>query len=281
MIEINQDPGTPGGSPAAGWKPGPTKKLAFIIGALIALSACSSQSPAPKKEAAAPPVYYKVDPATAGSVTGTVLFHGKIPPHKKVDMSEDPQCAALHKGSAVYDDAIAASRNGSLANVFIYVKSGLEGKKFEPPKEPVTIDQHGCWFIPRVMGIEAGQKFDVTNSDPVTHNIHPRPHLNHEWNQSQDAGAPPLERRFMAPEVMVRIKCNIHSWMHAWIGVLDNPYYAVTGPDGKFDLSNLPPGNYTIEAWQESLGTQDQQVTVAPQGKNEIQFTFQAATAVQ
>ena len=239
------------------------------------LAACSSAPPPAKKEAAAaPPAYFKVDPATAGAVTGKVVFKGKIPPHKKVDMEEDPKCAALHK-SAVYDDSIAAARDGSLANVFIYVKSGLEGKKFEPPAEPAVMDQKGCWFGPRVLGIETDQKLDVTNSDPVTHNIHPRPHNNREWNQSQDPGSPPLVRHFMAPEIMVRVKCNIHSWMHAWIGVVDNPYFAVTGPDGKFSLSNLPPGNYTIEAWQEDLGTQDTQVTVAPQSKNEIAFTFQ------
>ena len=79
----------------------------------------------------------------------------------------------------------------------------------------------------------------------------------------------------MFPEVMIRVKCNIHSWMHAWIGVVDSPYFAVTGSDGKFDLTNLPPGNYTIEAWQEELGTQQQQVTVPPQGKSDIAFTFQ------
>lgn len=240
----------------------------------VALTACSSAPPQEKAVKPAAPAYFKVDPATAGSVSGKVIFHGKIPPHKKVDMSEDPQCAGLHR-SPVYDDAIAASAGGGLANVFVYVSKGLEGKKFETPAQPVSIDQKGCWFIPRVMGIQAGQQFDVINSDPVTHNIHPRPHNNREWNQSQDPGAPPLVRKFMAPEVMVRVKCNIHGWMHAWIGVVDNPYYAVTGTDGKFDLSNLPPGNYTITAWQEDLGTMDQQVTVSPQSKNDVQFTYQ------
>ena len=233
-----------------------------------------SAPPAAKKEPPAAPSYFKPDPATAGSVQGKVAFIGKVPPHKKIDMSEDPQCASLHK-TPVFDDSIAAARDGSLANVFVYVKQGLEGKKFEPPSQPATIDQKGCWFIPRVLGIETGQTLDVTNSDPVTHNIHPRPHLNREWNQSQGPGSEPLARRFMTPEIMIRVKCNIHSWMHAWIGVVDNPYFAVTGTNGSFELNNLPPGNYTIEAWQEDLGTQQQQVTVAAQGKSEIAFTFQ------
>jgi plastocyanin len=250
----------------------------FCLPAIFAaamLTACSAPAPVKKEAKAAPPVYFKVDTATAGSIAGKVIFRGKIPPHKRVDMSEDPQCFALHKKSPVLDDSIAAARDGSLANVFVYVKQGLEGKKFQPPAQPAVMDQKGCWFIPRVLGIETGQTLDVTNSDPVTHNIHPRAHVNREWNQSQGPGTEPLARRFMFPEVMIRVKCNIHSWMHAWIGVVDNPYFAVTGADGKFDLSNLPPGNYTIEAWQEELGTQQQQITVTPQGKSDIAFTFQ------
>ena len=244
--------------------------------AAVVFAACSSVPPAKKEAvAAAPPSYFKVDPATAGAVTGKVTFHGKAPAAKRIDMDEDRQCAAIHKGHPVLDQSIAASRDGSLANVFIYVKQGLDGKKFEPPAQPAVIDQKGCWFQPRVLGIETGQTLNVTNSDPVTHNIHPRPHVNREWNQSQDPGSDPLVRRFVAPEIMIRVKCNIHSWMHAWIGVVDNPYFAVTGKDGAFELNNLPPGNYTIEAWQEELGTQDQQVTVTPQGKAEIAFAFQ------
>ena len=253
---------------------GPRHSLVAIAAAV--LCACSPAPPAKKEATAAPPpAYFKVDPATAGTVTGKVTFHGKVPPAKKIDMDEDRQCAAIHKGHPVLDQSIAASRDGSLANVFIYVKQGLEGKKFEPPAQPAAIDQKGCWFKPRVLGIETGQTLDVTNSDPVTHNIHPRPHVNREWNQSQGPGADPLVRHFVAPEIMIRVKCNIHSWMHAWIGVVDNPYFAVTGKDGSFELNNLPPGNYTIEAWQEDLGTQDQQVTVPPQGKSEIAFAFQ------
>ncbi len=262
--------------------PGRLRIDAPLLLAAVGLSACSP-APQPKSDATskpagpATPAYFKVDPATAGSVSGKVTFQGKIPPHKKVDMEEDPKCASLHK-TPVYDDSIAASRDGSLANVFVYVKTGLEGKKFEPPATPVVMDQKGCWFGPRVLGIETDQLLNVTNSDPVTHNIHPRPKNNREWNQSQDPGSTPLVRHFMAPEVMIRVKCNIHSWMHAWIGVVDNPYFAVTGADGKFELSNLPPGNYTLEAWQEDLGTQEAQVTVAPQGKNEIAFKFQGET---
>ena len=218
-------------------------------------------------------VFALAAPAAAGNLTGKVMFTGVKPQPNKIDIDEDPECAALHK-TPVYDQSEIVNRNRTLANVFVYVKSGLEGKKFAPPNTPVTIDQRGCWFIPRVLGIQVGQMLRVTNSDPVTHNIHPRPHENREWNHSQSPGAPPIERKFTIPEIMVRVKCNIHGWMHAWIGVVDNPYFAVTGSDGTFDLKDLPPGKYTIAAWQEVLGSQEQTVTVPAKGASSIAFTY-------
>ena len=191
-------------------------------------------------------------------------------------MSEDPACVAAHHGKA-YDESLVVNPNGTLANVFIYVKSGLEGKAFQVPSSPVVIDQRGCWFHPRVLGIQTGQELKVINSDPVTYNIHPMAQINREWNHSQGEGDPPLDRKFIKPEVMIRVKCNIHSWMHAFIGVVDNPYFAVTGADGAFEIKNLPPGDYTIAVWQETLGVQEKKVTVAPSGKVQTDFTFKSA----
>lgn len=250
--------------------------LCLITVAIVA-TACSEKAPEAKKTSAPPPakpvVYFKADPATAGSVTGKILFTGKAPARKKVDMDEDPLCAKLHK-SPVYDDTVEVGRKSALANAFVYIKTGLEGKKFEPPSDPVVIDQHGCWFVPRVLGMQAGQELKAVNSDPVTHNIHPRAKVNREWNQNQPEGAEPAIRKFAWPEVMIRVKCNIHPWMKAWIGVVDNPYFAVTGADGSFEFKNVPPGAYTVEAWHEDLGTQDQQVTVTASGKAAAAFTF-------
>ena len=161
-----------------------------------------------------------------------------------------------------------------MANAFVYIKSGLEGKSFEVPANPVTIDQNGCWFHPRVFGIQVGQVLKVVNSDPVTHNIHPMAQVNREWNHSQGADDPPLARKFTKPEIMIAVKCNIHSWMHAFIGVLDHPYFAVSGDDGTFEIKNLPPGTYTLAVWTETLGTQERQLTIDPHGKAEANFTF-------
>jgi len=229
---------------------------AALVWGMGILAGCSgTKAPAVEAKKEAGPSYFKVDTATA------------------VDMSGDPACVEAHGGKA-YDESVVVNPDGTLANVFIYIKTGLEGKKFEISATPVTIDQRGCWFHPRVMGIQTGQMLQVTNSDPVTHNIHPLAEINREWNHSQGQGDAPLGRKFLKPEVMIRVKCNIHSWMHPFIGVLDHPYFAVTGADGTFEIRNIPPGDYVIEAWQETLGTREQKVTVGPSGTIETSFSF-------
>ncbi len=219
--------------------------------------------------------YFHVDPATAGSISGTVHYAGPKPAPKVIDMSNDPACVNLHKDK-VYDESLKVSAHNGLANAFIYIKSGLEGKNFEPPSAPATIDQRGCWFHPRVLGIQIGQEFDVINSDPLTHNIHPMAHLNHEWNHSQASGDPPMQRKFTKPEIMIPVKCNIHNWMHAYIGVVDNPYFAVSKEDGSFGIPNLPPGTYTLAIWHERLGVQEQQITITPHGELKLNFDMKA-----
>jgi plastocyanin len=249
--------------------------LAILCAICCVLSACSKPEPTAQSPSKADPVapFFKVDPATAGVLKGTIRFTGRRPVRKAIDMSSDPACVEAHHGRPV-DESVLVNSNGTLANVFVYIKTGLEGKQFETPPTRVTIDQHGCWFQPRVLGIQTGQTLLISNSDPVTHNIHPLAQINREWNHSQGAGEAPLERKFLKPEVMIRVKCNIHSWMRAYIGVVDNPYFAVTGQDGTFEIRNVPPGEYVIAAWQETLGTQEQKVTVSPTGQMDVTFTF-------
>jgi hypothetical protein len=188
-------------------------------------------------------------------------------------MEEDPACVAAHHGKP-FDESLLVSPKGTLANAFIYLKTGLGGKRFETPSVPVVIDQNGCWFHPRILGIQTNQVLQVTNSDPVTHNIHPMAEINREWNHSQGAGDAPLARKFIKPEVMIRVKCNIHSWMHAFIGVVDNPYFAVSKMDGSFKIENLPAGTYTFGIWQENLGAQDVQVTITPHKNAQLNVVF-------
>lgn len=238
-------------------------------GLLVILVGCGGRkNGAPPEQS-----FFRPDPATSGTIGGKVRFVGKKPAPKPIDMDQDPQCAKLH-GQTVYDDPVSVSPDGALANAFVWIKHGLDGKKFETPAGPAIIDQRGCWFGPRVMGVRVGQTFKVLNSDPVTHNIHPLAETNREWNQSQAPGAEPLTRTFATTEVMIRVKCNIHNWMRAWVGVVDHPYFAVTGEDGRFQLKNVPPGNYTIEVWHETLGRQEKQINLDQSGRIDAVFEF-------
>jgi plastocyanin len=247
-----------------------------LLLATLLLAGCGKVD-APRKTAGEPakPVdYFHVDAATAGTISGTVVFRGAQPAHHVISMDSDQGCQQAHAGKPVYDDPILTGANGGLANAFVYIQAGLENKKFEPPKESVPFDQHGCMFLPRVIGIQAGQPLALKNSDTVSHNVHPMPANNREWNEQQSPATPAVQHRFARPEVMIPVKCNVHSWMHAWIGVVDNPYFAVTGPDGVFALPNVPPGDYTIAIWHEKLGEQKQQVHLDASGKAAISFTY-------
>jgi hypothetical protein len=213
-----------------------------------------------------------VDEATAATLSGSVMFTGMAPEAMGIDMTEEPDCDAKHAGGK-YTEQVVANDNGTLANVFVYVKEGLEGMTFPVPQEPVAIDQDGCWYVPRVMGIQVGQDLLIKNSDGLLHNINAKPQENRGFNISQPVEME-TKRSFRTAEVMVPLECDVHGWMQAYVGVLDHPYYSVTGGDGSFTLAPLPPGTYTIEAWHEVYGTQTQQVTVAANEQAEISFTF-------
>jgi plastocyanin len=189
-----------------------------------------------------------------------------------LSMRGDPTCAAQHPESL--DTNEIAVRNGKLANVFVYVKSGLEGKSFPALAEKKRVDQRGCLFTPRVLGVQVGQVVEFTNSDATLHNVHALPVSNEESNDPQAQGMPPVDRRFGKPEVMVPVRCDIHPWMVAYIGVLPHPYYAVSGEDGAFSIPNLPPGRYTLEAWHEKLGARTREVMVEPGDEVTVDFDF-------
>ena len=240
---------------------------------LFLFTACSKkpnseESAAPSTGAA--PAATPIDPATAASVSGTVSFDGTAPKAAKIDMSQDPNC----KGTNTVESVVADG--GKLANVFVYVKEGLGNRTFDVPKDPVTIDQSGCKYHPHVLGVMAGQTVKVVNSDPTTHNIHPTPANNREWNESQPPSTAPLEKNFAREEILLPVKCNQHPWMRMFVNVTKSPFYAVTGPDGKYEIKGLPPGDYTLAFVQEKLGTQEQKVTLAAKDSKTVDATFKA-----
>lgn len=227
-----------------------------------------AETPAATPAATAAPAATPIDPATVASVSGTVKLDGAAPKEPKIDMSQDAACKGTNTAETIVDNG------GSLANVFVYVKDGLSDRTFDVPKEAVTIDQQGCKYHPHVLGVMTGQNIDIKNDDPTTHNIHPTPATNREWNESQPPQAAPLEKSFAREEIMLPVKCNQHPWMRMYINVVKSPFYAVTGPDGKYEIKGLPPGDYTLAFVQEKLGEQTQKVTLAAKDSKTVDQSF-------
>jgi hypothetical protein len=240
--------------------------------ALSLLSGCSKkENPEPSSKApaenAAPAT--PIDPNTAAAVSGTVKFDGTPPKPTKIDTSQDATCKTPVTTEAIVVDG------GNLANVFVYVKDGLGNRTFEAPKSSaVVLDQHGCRYQPHVLGVMATQNIEIRNSDPTTHNIHPTPRANREWNESQPPQTPPLNKSFAREEIMLPVKCNQHPWMKMFINVVKTPFFAVTDKDGKYEIKGLPAGSYTIAFVHEKLGEQDQQVTLAPKDTKTLDTSF-------
>src|SRR5215813_2217549 len=257
-----------------------------VFATLVALAACgggggnqtqqtTTQSPgaAPASTGAAAPAA-AVDPATAATVTGKVTFAGTPPPAQAVRLSSDPYCEKANPGLKTETEVVGS--DGSVGNVFVYVKDRLGNHTFPTPSEPVVLDQKGCHYAPHVLGIQIGQPLQIVNSDDTLHNVHGLAKSNKEFNQGQPIQGMKMTHTFSTKEVMIPFKCDVHGWMNAWIGVLDHPYYAVTSTDGTFSLKGLPPGTYTIEAWHEKLGTQTQTVTLGEKETKNLAFTFKA-----
>ncbi len=233
------------------------------------------QSPAetPGETPAAAPAGKSVDTATAGSISGKVNYAGEQGRKARIRMNADPNCDSQHE-SPVYAQTLEINENGTLQYAFVFVKAGLEDYNFQPPAEAVQLDQRGCLYTPRVLGIQAGQELKVVNSDDTTHNINPSPANNRDWNVSQAPSSNPIVRRFARPEIMIPVKCNVHPWMKAYIGVVAHPYFSVTGSDGSYSLEGLPPGDYTVEVWHEKLGAQEQKITVTANQAATLDFSY-------
>jgi hypothetical protein len=257
------------------------KVIAPVVAA-VAIVACGgseqSKSPQPASPAAAPDAK-KVDESKAGTIAGKVVVDGTLPQNAAIQMASDPACEAGNTEGAAQETYVAS--DGGLQNVFVYIKDGLGNKYlFDTPTDPVKMEQKGCHYVPHVLGIRVAQPLQVVNADSTMHNVHGMPTANREFNFSQPV---PMTSTvtFTTKEVMIPFKCDVHSWMHSYIGVLDHPYFAVTGNGGKFDLRTVPAGTYTIEAWHEKLGTQTQTVTLGEKETKDITFTFKAAAATQ
>lgn len=221
---------------------------------------------------ASEPAVSPVDPATVGHASGMVTFSGSAPAMAQIDLSGESVCSAKH-ATPLTEESVVVGDGGGLANVFVYVKEGLESLDFPTPSDAVVLDQDGCQYKPHVIGMQAGQDFMLRNSDGILHNINASPTENRPFNVSQPV-VMETTRSFAAAEIMVPIRCDVHGWMNAYIGVVDHPYFMVTGPDGSISLEGLPPGDYVVEAWHETYGTLTQSITIATGETADLSFEF-------
>ena len=250
---------------------------AIACAALVAaVTACSGSDSGTSSSPKPAPDAKKVDAATAATLTGKVLFEGAPPANPVIKMASDPACSSANKGDVLSERYVVT--DGGLDNVFVYIKDGLGNKYlFDTPTEPVKIDQKGCHYVPHVLGIRTTQPLEIVNSDATMHNVHGMPETNREFNFGQPVPGMKNTVTFTAPEVLIPFKCDVHSWMNAYVGVVDHPYFAVSGNGGKFELRTIPPGTYTIEAVHEKLGRQSQSVTLGEKETKDVTFSFKPA----
>ncbi len=240
----------------------------ILLALVLAAGGCGGGESGPAARGPATPL----DHETTGTITGSVRVDGPVPP--PVTLGGTPECVAEHAGPMVAADMLV--HDGRLANAFVYVKDGLGNRVFDVPTDPVVIDQRGCTYEPRVVGVRVGQPIKFVNSDPFLHNVHGMPTTSSAWNFGMSVKGSTRTIHLDRPEVMVSVRCDVHPWMQGWIGVLDHPYFAVTGADGQFVLRDVPPGDYTVAAWHERLGTRESRVTLAPRASGEVTFAYAA-----
>jgi hypothetical protein len=249
------------------------RTLRRTIGILLTIGSLSLVAVSPGTATNQEKPIYKATGSEA-TIVGTISFIGRPPKPLRIDTSADPICETVNP-DPITDWVIV--NNHKLANVVVYVRGeSLNAYSFDAPSSDVTLEHKGCQYVPHVLGMQTQQTLKVLNSDPTTHNTHPTPKNNREWNQSQPPGAVAIEQRFAWPELFIPIKDNQHPWEKAYVGVFSHPFFSITGTDSSYKISGLPPGEYTIVAWHEKFGEQTVDVFLAGSEQRTLDFTFKA-----
>jgi hypothetical protein len=238
---------------------------------VVALALCAVLAGCGGGEDPCPPrIPTPLDRAQTGTLTGTVGFQGEPPAMPPLRITSE--CAAEHEGAVTKGDVLV--KDGRVQNAFVWIKDGLGDRVFATPATPITIDQTGCFYVPHVAGVQTCQEVVFLNSDPFMHNVHGAPADSPGWNFSMSIKGGKRTIRIPHPEVMVSVRCDVHPWMQVYLGVVDHPYFRVTGPDGTFRLADVPAGDYVVGAWHERFGTREARVTLAAGETKDLAFSF-------
>ena len=254
------------------------KAFAVLTLGVLPVLACGGGS---QESSSAPPASTAGHPASAAApaapaagattITGKVSFEGTAPAPEKIKTSADPKCQQMHPQGM--EKRVIDVTGGGLANAFVWLKSGVTGT-YPPPTEPVLLDQQGCEYHPHIITVRTGESVTIRNSDDTLHNIHPRPAINKEFNIGQARKGMEASRTFDKQEVLIPVGCDVHPWMRSFIAVVDHPFFAVTKPDGTYEIKNVPPGDYEVEVVHEKLKNQSQKVSVKANTPAKADFTF-------
>ena len=213
--------------------------------------------------------------AKVGAIKGRVRLGAKSPGNVVIRMGVDPMCAKINAGKRVIQEAVVTSADGGLANAFVRVQGMFP--RTPVPTEPVTIDQRGCVYTPRVVGARVGQTLQVHNGDGLLHNVHSLSASSNSFNIGQPLSGMMYKFQLKDEEVVLPLKCDVHRWMTAYIGVVSHPYFAVSGADGTFEIANVPVGAYTMQTWHERYGDLNQPVRVRPGATTTVDFAYTGA----
>lgn len=256
-------------------------KLLLLLPVAGLLAGCSKDGAEPAAEppetpGASAPAGPPPDPASYGSIRGVVRFDGPVPANPVEGIGAAPGCAA-HLPGGKYTREWYQVQDGHMANVLVYIQRGLPaGLSYEPAPQAAQLNQENCVYVPHVQGLRVGQTLELNSSDGEGHNINIHSQLRQDFNRNMPPQQKGLTHVFERAEVPILVTCDVHPWMTAYLGVFDHPYFAVTGADGSFEWKDVPPGEYTLRAWHEKLGRQEQKLTLEPNGSAQVEFVYRA-----
>jgi len=215
--------------------------------------------------------YEAMEVTDGGTISGEVKFDGTPPARKKLEITKDVDvCGKTEK----FSEDLVVGENGGIQYAIVHLSNIEKGKKLEVPEQNPVLDQNGCQYAPHVLTFPAGSSVNILNNDGILHNIHTYSEKNPAFNKAQPKFRKKLTQKFDQPELAIRVACDAHGWMGGWFFVQDHPYYAVTDATGAFQLTDVPPGDYELKVWHETLGESTQNVSVKAKEDAKVSFTM-------